>query len=65
MEKMFLDHVLVLWSANQRDAWREKAEDYLRNRLEKMPVLKFTDKLGKQDGGNWVFSNKAQFYSNG
>ncbi|CBY31005.1 unnamed protein product [Oikopleura dioica] len=65
MEKMFLDHVLVLWSANQRDAWREKAEDYLRNRLEKMLVLKFTDKLGKQDGGNWVFSNKAQFYSNG
>jgi hypothetical protein len=65
MEKMFLDHVLVLWSVNQRAAWREKIEGYLRNRLEKMPVLKFTDKLGKQDGGNWVFSNKAQFYSNG
>jgi hypothetical protein len=65
MEKMFLDHVLVLWSVNQRAAWREKIEVYLRNRLEKMPVLKFTDKLGKQDGGNWVFSNKAQFYSNG
>ena len=59
MEKMFLDHVLVLWSVNQRVAWREKVEDYLRNRLVNVPVLKFTDKLVIHSFGEiFVFVSK-------
>ena len=65
MEKLFLDHVLLLWSVKERESWREKVEEYLRDRLKNLPVLKYTDKLGKQADGNWVFSNKTQFYSNG